>query len=92
MKYFVFGISEQIINSFKPFLSNITQTVLLENMTSSKIPVTSCVLQGACVCLNKIRRINEIDSLKEPVVNSQCVDADKKHQQTESTCGQYEEN
>jgi hypothetical protein len=43
MKYF--GISEQIINWVKSFLSNRTQTVLLENMTSSKIPVTSGVLQ-----------------------------------------------
>jgi hypothetical protein len=41
-----FGISEQIINWVKSFLSNRTQTVLLENMTSSKIPVTSGVPQG----------------------------------------------
>ena len=44
MKYF--GISEQIINWVKSFFSNRTQTVLLENMTSSKIPVTSGVPQG----------------------------------------------
>jgi hypothetical protein len=44
MKYF--GISEQIINWAKSFFSNRTQTVLLENMTSSKIPVTSGVPQG----------------------------------------------
>jgi hypothetical protein len=44
MKYF--GISEQIINWVKSFLSNRTQTVLLENITSSKIPVTFDVPQG----------------------------------------------
>ena len=44
MKYL--GISEQIINWVKSFLSNRTQTVLLENITSSKIPVTFDVPQG----------------------------------------------
>jgi hypothetical protein len=44
MKYF--GISEQIINWAKSFFSNRTQTVFLENMTSSKIPVTFGVPQG----------------------------------------------
>jgi hypothetical protein len=34
------------INWVKSFLSNRTQAVLLENMTSSKIPVTSGVPQG----------------------------------------------
>jgi retron-type reverse transcriptase len=44
MKYF--GISEQLINWVKSFLSNRTQAILLENMASSKISVTSGVPQG----------------------------------------------
>lgn len=44
LKYF--GINEQTTNWIKSFLSNRTQTVLLENSTSSKIPVTSGVPQG----------------------------------------------
>ena len=44
MKYF--GISDQIINWVDSFLSNRTQTVLLENMSSSKIPVSSGVPHG----------------------------------------------
>jgi hypothetical protein len=44
IKYF--GISEQIINWVKSFLSNRTQTVLLQNMTLPKILVTSGVPQG----------------------------------------------
>jgi hypothetical protein len=39
-------LAKQIINWAKSFLSNRTQAVLLENMTSSKIPVTSGVPQG----------------------------------------------
>ena len=66
MKYV--GISEQIINWVKSFLSNRTQTVLLENMTSSKIPVTSGVPRGtiihtlnkkkSCFYLNKCKNKN----------------------------------
>ena len=44
MKYF--GISEQLINWVKSFLSNRTQTILLEIMKSSKIPGTSGAPQG----------------------------------------------
>ena len=47
MKYF--GISEQIVNWVESFLSNRTQAVFLENMTSSKIPVTSGVPQGTVI-------------------------------------------
>jgi len=41
-----YGISQQAINWITSFLSNRTQTVILENTTSEKIPVTSGVPQG----------------------------------------------
>ena len=41
-----YGISEQTTNWVTSFLSNRTQTVLLENSSSSQIPVTSGVPQG----------------------------------------------
>jgi hypothetical protein len=40
-----YGISPQVTNWVKSFLSNRTQTVVLENTTSDKIPVTSGVPQ-----------------------------------------------
>jgi hypothetical protein len=39
------GISQQAINWITSFLSNRTQTVILENITSEKIPITSGVPQ-----------------------------------------------
>ena len=36
-----YGISPQVTSWVKSFLSNRTQTVVLENTTSDKIPVTS---------------------------------------------------
>jgi hypothetical protein len=41
------GISQQAVNWITPFLSNRTQTVILENTTSEKIPVTSVVPWGS---------------------------------------------
>ena len=41
-----FGVSDQAANWIKSFLSNRTQTVMLENHSSDNIPVTSGVPQG----------------------------------------------
>ena len=41
-----FGVSDQATKWIKSFLSNRTQTVMLENHSSDKIPVTSGVPQG----------------------------------------------
>jgi hypothetical protein len=44
-----YGMSQQAINYITSFLSNRTKTVILENITSEKIPVTPGVPQGTAL-------------------------------------------
>ena len=67
LKYY--GISQQAINWITSFLSNRTQTVILENITSEKIPITSGVPRGTV--LELIFFLIYINSLPQYIKHSQ---------------------